>query len=342
LELDSLATGTPLTPTERTLPRYPAALPAPAHPELRALGPAVTMAIQQRRRAGYAAPSDQALVGHLIELGKNFDASQQPADAYLAYVWATQLDPGQWQTLSDAVFRLRPTLTDDEHVMEVALLQQYYSSGTPGALAALIGFYLSRERVDQARYFFQFRPPSAGEPEPWSSLSSALDAESSAVLPVQPAAPEAALAAVARDPLGGALDFETSALDGWEGDRATYRAGAPSKARALAGLRGYHGRGILSSLGPDDGARGALLSPEFALEGRWLSLLVGGGTRKSRVGVELLVDDTAVRSAQGNDSDFLYPTFWDVSEYQGKNARLRVFDRSKDAHVLVDRVLLWH
>ncbi|HKO94556.1 MAG TPA: hypothetical protein VJU61_25555 [Polyangiaceae bacterium] len=337
VELDSLPAGAPLGAATRTLPRYPAALPAPAHPELRALRPAVTVAIEQRRSLGTAAASDPALVQRLLELGESLDASRQTGDAYLAYVWATQLDPRQWRTLSDAVYRLRATPTDDEHVMEIALLQQYYSSGTPGALAALVGFYLSRDRVDQARYFFEFRPPASAGVEPWPSLSAALDAASVAA----PPAPEAVLAAVARDPLGGALDFETATLEGWEGDRATYLAGAQADHRDLAGLRGYHRRGILSSLGPSDGARGSLLSPAFVLEGRWLSLLVGGGARKSRVGVELMIDDTAVKSAQGNGSDFLYPTFWDVSEYQGKNARLRVFDQSKDAHVLVDRVLLW-
>jgi hypothetical protein len=338
VELDSLASGTPLSPTARTVPRYPAALPAPAHPELRALGPAVTMGIERRRRAGYDAPSDQALVERLLELGKNFDATKQPAAAYLAYVWATQLDPKQWRRLSDAVFRLRPPSKDDEHVMEITLLQQYYASGTPGALAALIGFYLSRTRLDQARYFFEFRPSAAGAAGPWPSLGKALDAASTG----EPAAPEALLGVVARDPLGGALDFETDAPDGWEGDVATYRTGAQSDQRDLPGLRGYHGRGILSSLGPNEGAQGSLRSPAFALEGRWLSLLVGGGGgRKNRTGVELVVDDAVVRSTQGNGSDFLYPTFWDVSEYHGKNAQLRVFDRSKDTHVLVDRVLLW-
>lgn len=340
-ELDSLASGTPLTPPPRTLPRYPAALPAAAHPELRALGPAVTVALEQRRGLGYDAPSDQALVEDLLELGKKFDASAQSADAYLAYVWATQLDPKQWRTLSDAVFRLRPASRDDEHLMELALLQRYYSSGTPDMLAALISFYLSGARVDQARYFFEFRPLAAAALEPWPSLGKGLEAASAATFGAVAAAPDA-LALVAHDPLGGALDFEAAGLEGWEGDHAMYRAAGPSDHLDLPGLRGYHGRGILSSFGPNENARGSLLSPAFALEGHWLSLLVGGGGRKSRVGVELLVDDVAVRSAQGNASDFLYPTFWDVSEYQGKTARLRVFDSSKDAHVLVDRVLLWH
>jgi hypothetical protein len=72
-----------------------------------------------------------------------------------------------------------------------------------------------------------------------------------------------------------------------------------------------------------------------------LSVLVGGGSRRQRVGVELLVDDVAVSSTSGVEGDFLYPTLWEIAKHQGKSARLRVFDRSKDAHVLVDRVLLW-
>ena len=71
-----------------------------------------------------------------------------------------------------------------------------------------------------------------------------------------------------------------------------------------------------------------------------LSLLVGGGHNRS-VGVELVVDGVAVSVVSGTESDFMDPVLWDVSGYLGRTARLRVFDRSRNAHVLVDRVLLW-
>jgi hypothetical protein len=338
LELEPLRAGAPLVPYERMLPGYPAALPPAIEPELRAVRPAVTRVLEQRRRTPQAMPADAALVRQLLALGEGYEARGLTAQAYLADVWATQLDPRAWERVGDTVYRLRQTAMDDEHPLELVLLQEYYASGDPAALAALVGFYLSLQRLEEARYFAAFRPPGDA-PELWSSLERALDSLARAAS--APAAAEA-LGFVARDPFGGAFDFEGPSLAGWEGDTGAYRAGAQSTDRDLTGLRGHHGQGVLSSYGPDDTARGSLLSPPFVLQGRRLSLLVGGGSRKQRVGVELMVDDAAVQTASGIESDFMFPALWDVSAYQGKTARLRLFDRSKDAHVLVDRVLLWN
>jgi fructan beta-fructosidase len=109
----------------------------------------------------------------------------------------------------------------------------------------------------------------------------------------------------------------------------------------LKGLRGQHGPGILSSALRGDAASGELTSREFRIEGRVLSLLVGGGTTARQVGVELWVDGEKQLSAGGDDSENLWPVFWNVARFQGKTAHLRVFDRSRRRHVLLDRVLLW-
>jgi len=82
-----------------------------------------------------------------------------------------------------------------------------------------------------------------------------------------------------------------------------------------------------------------MLSAEFTLAGSRLSLLVAGSRRGA--GVELLVDGRAVASARGNDSDSFYPELWNVAAYQGRRARLRLFDTDVRAYVLVDRVLSW-
>jgi levanase len=87
--------------------------------------------------------------------------------------------------------------------------------------------------------------------------------------------------------------------------------------------------------------RGTILSPEFQLDGPLLSVLVGGASRRTGGRVELVVDDRVVASASGNDSDFMFPAFWNVSEYQGKGARLRVIDESAGNYVLLDHVLSW-
>jgi hypothetical protein len=160
-----------------------------------------------------------------------------------------------------------------------------------------------------------------------------------AASPAAAAAAEATLGAVARDPGGGAFDFEAPGLAGWEGDRSAFLGG--QTVAELSSLRGFHGSGVLSSAAPDNRSRGSLLSPPFPLRGHLLSLLVGGGSARRGVGVELLVDGVAVLTTAAYDCDFLFPVLWDISAYQGKVARLRVVDSSKASHVLVDRVLLW-
>ena len=93
------------------------------------------------------------------------------------------------------------------------------------------------------------------------------------------------------EPLGGALDFESTGLDGWQGDVAAFYAGPPTDQGELAAVRGFHGAGALSSGSRQDARRGTITSPPFVLQGRLLSVLIGGGSRRQKVGVELLVDD---------------------------------------------------
>jgi hypothetical protein len=333
LELEPLVVGAALPPEQRILPPYPAALPPAQSAELSELRAAVTTQVERRRRSVEPIESDAALIERLLALGGSLELAGQESDAYLAYVWATQLDPRVWEKVSDVVFRLRPVSNDDWHPLELALLQDYYSTGSVEALAALVAFYIDGRHLDEARYFLQLRPAETGSAPLWAALESALqDGQGGA----------AVLSLVARDPLGGALTFDVPGLAGWQGDVATYHSGPPTPQGELGAVRGFHGSGALSSGSRNDPARGTITSPPFVLQGRRLSVLVGGGARRQRVGVELLVDDVVVQSASGVEGDFLYPWLWDITEHQGKHARLRVFDRSKDAHVLVDRVLLWN
>jgi hypothetical protein len=342
IELEPLSAGAALEPARRQLPRYPAALPPPLHSELRALRAGVTAGIEARRRFGFTSAPDAALVNQLMELGRGYERDGFAADAYLADVWATQLDLRAWERLSDRIFQLRRPPLDEGHPLEIGLLQNYYARGDLPALAALVGFYVSRQRLDEARYFRRFGPGDTAAAEPWLTLDAALERLATAVpgaaAEAEAAAAEATLDAVAHDPFGDAFDFETPELAGWEGDRAVFTA---QTRRELSSLRGYHGQGVLSSAVGTDKARGVLLSPPFPLRGHLLTLLVGGGSSKRRVGVELLVDGEVLYRAAALDTDFMFPALWDISAQQGKTARLRVFDSGKDAHVLVDRVLLW-
>jgi hypothetical protein len=336
LALDELSIDAVLPPLERALPRYPSALPPPKQPELMALREAVTRAIEQSRRQRRAAPADESLSERLIALGRSLEAAGQTEQAYLAYVWATQVDRRAWERLATTVHRLRPTHMDDEHWLEIALLRQYYANGTPKQLAWLVAYYLMAQRTLEADYFARRWSAEEASHEPERSLQSAV----TAALERKPAAAPGTMDRIA-DPLAGALDFETESLERWEGDRATFRAGPRADAHGLKSLRGQHGSGFLSSTEGGDRAVGTLSSPEFPLSGSLLSLLVGGGSKKRRVGVELVIDGQAVLTASGNDSDNLLPVLWNIEPFAGKTARLRVFDHSPRAHVCLDRIMVW-
>lgn len=338
LPLGALEAGSELPRFERVLPRYPAALPAPVEPGLRALRAAVTTTVEQNRRAGRAAARDEALSRRLAGLSSELEARGSSEQAYLAAVWATQVERSAWATLADTVHRLRPAAMDDEHTTELALLRSYYLSGATSELGRLVAFYLGRRRTFEAEYFMQRWPSSASAGAHSTSLRGALEAELRAQLSGEWSGSERVLAQVAVDPLGGAGDFEQGGLEAWQGDLGVFRAGPDQRVK---GLRGQHGRGILSSGHGGDGATGELTSREFQIEGHALSLLVGGGTAARKVGVELWVDGEKQLTAAGDDSENLRPVFWNVERFQGKPARLRVVDRGSRRHVLLDRVLLW-
>lgn len=335
--LGELDAGSPLPRFERSLPRYPTALPPPIDPELRALRLAVTTAVEQSRRAGHAAPRDEGLSQRLAHLAAELEARGASDQAYLAAVWATQVDRRAWESLASTVHRLRQVAMDDEHATELVLLRRYYLSNQASDLTRLVAFYLAVRRTFEADYFLQ-RWSSAAAAELASPVHAALAAELAAQLAGDGRGADSILAQVASDPLGGTGDFESEALDAWQGARDIFVAGPEPR---IKGLRGQHGRGILASTQRGDAGTGELTSREFRIEGRHLSLLVGGGTASRKVGVELWVDGQKQLAASGDDSDNLMPVFWDVARFQGKQGRLRVFDRSTSRHVSIDRVLLW-
>jgi hypothetical protein len=338
VSLGTLEAGAALPPFERSLPRYPTALPPPIEPELRALQTALTTAVERSRRAGRAAPNERALSQRLAGIAAELEARGQNEQAYLAAVWATQADRSAWGALASTVHRLRQVAMDDEHATELALLRSYYFRNTQSDLARLVAFYLAGRRTPESEYFLQRWPIAAASPGLDPSLHAALNAELAAQLSGDGRGAGAILARVASDPLQGAGDFESAALDAWQGARGVFQAGPKQR---LKGVRGHHGDGILSSAQRGDAGVGELTSREFPIEGRTLSLLVGGGTSSQRVGVELWVDGKKQLATAGSDSENLLPVLWDVSRFEGQLGRLRVFDRSKRRHISIDRVLLW-
>ncbi|XVV07477.1 glycoside hydrolase family 32 protein [Actinosynnema sp. CA-248983] len=106
-------------------------------------------------------------------------------------------------------------------------------------------------------------------------------------------------------------------------------------------VSGWVGGGLVNTFLGGDASTGTLTSPEFTVAKPWLNLLVGGGNHPGTTAVDLVVDGQVVRSATGRDSEALDWAAWDVREFAGRTARLRVVDAETGGwgHVLVDHVV---
>ncbi|HEU4751819.1 MAG TPA: GH32 C-terminal domain-containing protein, partial [Armatimonadota bacterium] len=112
-------------------------------------------------------------------------------------------------------------------------------------------------------------------------------------------------------------------------------------------VSGYEGQGLVNSFFRGDGTTGTLLSPEFAVSRRYVSFLIGGGGFPGKTCMELLVEGKVVRSATGPNtqsggSERLEPQYWDVAEFAGRPARLRIVDDATGGwgHINVDQIVL--
>jgi fructan beta-fructosidase len=143
-------------------------------------------------------------------------------------------------------------------------------------------------------------------------------------------------------------DFEGDTYGDWQ---ATGDAFGPGPARGtLPGqmtVSGFEGRGLVNTFRGGDAATGTLTSPPFRIERKFVRFLIGGGRDEARLKMDLIVDGKAVRTATGpNDrpggSEALGIAGWDVGEFRGKPAVIRIEDAATGGwgHINVDQIVL--
>lgn len=138
------------------------------------------------------------------------------------------------------------------------------------------------------------------------------------------------------------FDFEGGKYDGWE-VKGTAFGSAPSTGtfKKQQKVSGFEGKGLVNSYADDDDLTGEMISAEFVIDRKFMTMLVGGGSH-ARTCVNLLVDGKIVRSLRGRDDEKLEPRAWDVSEFAGKKAKIQIVDAQKGpwGHINVDGVRL--
>jgi sucrose-6-phosphate hydrolase SacC (GH32 family) len=142
-------------------------------------------------------------------------------------------------------------------------------------------------------------------------------------------------------------DFEGTDYGAW---KTTGEAFGPGPARGtLPGqmhVDGFKGQGLVNSFYGGDKSTGTLTSPEFKIERKFISFLIGGGRNPEKTCMNLLVDGKVVRNATGpNDqpggSERLEPAFWDVTELAGKTAIIQILDNATGGwgHINIDNIV---
>lgn len=109
---------------------------------------------------------------------------------------------------------------------------------------------------------------------------------------------------------------------------------------------GYKGKGLVNSFNKGDDSTGALTSPAFTIQRRYIGFLIGGGNNPEKLALNLLVNGKVVRSATGpNDkpggSETLAPESWEVGEFAGQKAVLQILDNATGGwgHINVDQIV---
>lgn len=141
-------------------------------------------------------------------------------------------------------------------------------------------------------------------------------------------------------------DFEDARFDYW-----TIYGGAWGTAPVRASLQGqglvrrYGGRWFATSFHGGDVRTGTLISPPFVIDGRKISMRIGGGADDPQLRVELRIDGKAVRTASPPlpPSERFSDVEWNVEDLRGQTAAIALVDDSTLSwgHLNVDEIWLW-
>jgi hypothetical protein len=106
-------------------------------------------------------------------------------------------------------------------------------------------------------------------------------------------------------------------------------------------VSGFSGKRLVNTYLNGDQTQGRLTSPAFKIERRFIAFLIGGGALAERTCMNLVLDDRIVRTETGRNNERLEWQAWDVSQFEGKMARLEIVDRATEGwgHINVDQIL---
>lgn len=138
-------------------------------------------------------------------------------------------------------------------------------------------------------------------------------------------------------------DFESGTYDKWlvEGD-AFGSNPIEGAYPGQQGVKGFIGKYLANSFNRGDVSGGKLISQEFKIERDYINFLLGGGMSNDTY-IELVIGGKSVyRSIPFENSETLQWVSWNVRQYKGQNATIRIVDNHRGGwgHILVDQITL--
>jgi uncharacterized protein (DUF608 family) len=146
-------------------------------------------------------------------------------------------------------------------------------------------------------------------------------------------------------------NFEGTDYGDWTAEGDAFGAGPIQRDRIpdYQGDVGGQGQRVVNShatapgsdVGSKDSRTGKLISPEFTITRRFINLWVGGGAHQERTCVNVLINGDVVTSVTGRSNNRMSPQSLNVSDHEGKTARLEIVDAESGAwgNIGVDHIV---
>jgi uncharacterized protein (DUF608 family) len=138
-------------------------------------------------------------------------------------------------------------------------------------------------------------------------------------------------------------DFEGSDYGDWKvSGEAFGKVPAGGTLPNQQNVSGFLGKGLVNTYLGGDGPHGVLTSPPFKISRKFINFLIGGGSHAGQTCINLLISGKVICTATGKDNEKLEWYFWNVKEFEGKQAQIEIIDRFSGGwgHINIDQIEL--
>ena len=122
--------------------------------------------------------------------------------------------------------------------------------------------------------------------------------------------------------------FEGDGFNGWQAEGSAFgMAPVVGEIDAMAKpFTAYANDSLAASTHGGDASKGSLTSPEFTIVEPYITFLIAGGNESGKTAAQLVIDGKVVREAVGKRSLRLETALWNVTEFKGRQATIRLLD----------------